>query len=66
MEVLRESGARWPHFLILGQDRLAEITIAHLARHPHVEIMWQTEVTGFDEDESGAGSARAGPAPTSP
>jgi 3-(3-hydroxy-phenyl)propionate hydroxylase/6-hydroxy-3-succinoylpyridine 3-monooxygenase len=53
MGVLRESGARWPHFLTLGQDRLAEITIEHLARHPHVEVMWQTEVTGFDEDESG-------------
>jgi 3-(3-hydroxy-phenyl)propionate hydroxylase len=53
MRVLRETGARWPHFLTLGQDRLAEITIEHLARHPQVEIVWQTEVIGFDEGENG-------------
>ena len=37
----------------LGQRRIAEITIEHLARHPHVEIAWQPEVTGVEEGESG-------------
>jgi len=53
MRVLRDSGAKWPHNLTLGQDRVAEITIEHLARHPHVDIAWRTEVTGFEADENG-------------
>lgn len=39
----------FPFGLTLGQDRLAEIVIEHLARYPHARVRWRTEVTGFED-----------------
>lgn len=36
-----------PYMLTLGQDRLAEIILDHLATYPEVTIEWGTKVTGL-------------------
>jgi 3-(3-hydroxy-phenyl)propionate hydroxylase/6-hydroxy-3-succinoylpyridine 3-monooxygenase len=43
-----------PYTIHLGQDKLGEIVLAHLQRHPHVSVVWNTEVTGLRQDPDGA------------
>jgi 3-(3-hydroxy-phenyl)propionate hydroxylase len=44
-----EGRVRFPYSLTLGQDRVAEIVLEHLAKYDDVEVLWRTEITGFDD-----------------
>jgi 3-(3-hydroxy-phenyl)propionate hydroxylase len=37
----------YPYMMTLGQDRLAEIVLAHLGRYPNVRIHWATRFVGM-------------------
>ncbi len=47
-----------PYQVHLGQDRLADIALAHLERFPHAHVEWNTRVTALSQDGSGV-SVRA-------
>jgi 3-(3-hydroxy-phenyl)propionate hydroxylase/6-hydroxy-3-succinoylpyridine 3-monooxygenase len=38
-----------PYNLTLGQDMLARVLLAHLARHPSATVRWGTRVTGLSQ-----------------
>ena len=40
-----------PYSITLGQDKLAEILIEHLAKYDHVRTLWQTTVTDVEQDD---------------
>jgi len=42
-----------PYQVHLGQDRLADIALEHLARLPHVRVLWNARVTQLRQDGSG-------------
>jgi 6-hydroxy-3-succinoylpyridine 3-monooxygenase len=42
-----------PRGISLGQDRLTELLLAHLARHPNAVVEQGTAVTGLAEDDRG-------------
>ncbi len=42
-----------PYQLHLGQDKLAEIALAHLKRFPHANVEWSTRVTDLSQDGQG-------------
>jgi 3-(3-hydroxy-phenyl)propionate hydroxylase len=42
-----------PYTIHLGQDQLGEIVLAHLGRHRHASVTWNTEVTGVRQDPDG-------------
>ncbi|WP_254651212.1 NAD(P)/FAD-dependent oxidoreductase [Streptomyces sp. GbtcB7] len=44
---------RHPFNLHLGQDRLAEVVLAHLARFPNVSVVWNATVTELSQDSDG-------------
>ncbi|MGW1783995.1 FAD-dependent oxidoreductase [Streptomyces sp. NPDC002143] len=39
--------------LHLGQDKLAAIALEHLRRHARASVVWNTKVTGLEQDENG-------------
>jgi 3-(3-hydroxy-phenyl)propionate hydroxylase len=41
-----------PYQVHLGQDRLADIALAHLLRFPHARILWNARLTGLNQDDS--------------
>jgi len=43
----------YPFNLHLGQDRLAEIALAHLRRMPHARVHFGTAFTGLEQDKDG-------------
>jgi 3-(3-hydroxy-phenyl)propionate hydroxylase/6-hydroxy-3-succinoylpyridine 3-monooxygenase len=36
---------RYPYAVVLGQDQLARIVLAHLAHHENASVVWSAEVT---------------------
>jgi 3-(3-hydroxy-phenyl)propionate hydroxylase len=42
-----------PYQVHLGQEKLADIALAHLERFPHARVLWKTRVTQLSQDGSG-------------
>lgn len=49
-DAVRDITAR-PYSLTLGQDRLADVILKHLQRHPNVTIHWGTKFTGLTQSD---------------
>jgi 2-polyprenyl-6-methoxyphenol hydroxylase-like FAD-dependent oxidoreductase len=48
-----EGAVPHPYYLHLGQQRLGEIIIEHLARMPHAAVRWSTKVKALRQDAAG-------------
>ncbi len=51
-----------PYQVHLGQDKLAEIAVAHLLRSPHARVRWSTRVVGLRQDGAGVSVSVVSPA----
>jgi len=60
MDVLRGHTAH-PYNINLGQDRLAEVILAHLNEMPSAEVRWSTTVTELRQDADGVTIAADAP-----
>ncbi|MDV8079748.1 FAD-dependent monooxygenase [Rhodococcus sp. IEGM 1370] len=48
-----EGSVKHPYNLHLGQNELVEIALAELTRYPHAQVLWNTEVDSFVQDDAG-------------
>jgi 3-(3-hydroxy-phenyl)propionate hydroxylase/6-hydroxy-3-succinoylpyridine 3-monooxygenase len=51
----------YPYMVTLGQNKLAEIAKAHLQRLPGTEVIFNTRVTGIEQDDKGVTVQTASP-----